>query len=163
SEWRTANKVRPDRIDAKQNAALAGSDFHSLFAIRYSPFASFALPQPTPAVCEQGVDQARLRGQDAAQLMRADAVAGGFVEPAIPALVVARARDRRRVGAARRGHAEVRRRQRRGAAGVAHARLGTAAADGCQRRLFLALNRGTVRRGDVEAAAMLGDDAVEFG
>ena len=91
--------------------------------------------------------------------------------------------DRRRFGAARRRHAEVRRRQGRGAAGVAHARRSTgsrmrggsitariarsmrsAAAPAGDRhhRLFLALGAGAAAAHDVEAAAVMCDDPVQF-
>src|SRR6185369_1772649 len=76
-------------------------------------------------------------------------------------------RDRRGFGAARGRPTEVRRRERRRAACVAHAYLVAAlAADigcGCHQGLFLALYAGAARRHDIEAAAMMGDDPVELG
>src|SRR5947209_3927077 len=59
-----------------KNGGREASVSQSLFgAIRVSP-------QPSRRMREQGVDQARLRGQVIAQLLRAAAVAGDFVEQA---------------------------------------------------------------------------------
>src|SRR5438445_11909079 len=60
----------------KQNGGREASVF-SLCVV-----ATSRLPQPSRGVGEQGVDQARLRGEVVAQLLRAAAVAGDFVEQA---------------------------------------------------------------------------------
>src|SRR5258707_315610 len=55
---------------------------YSLFAIRYSLFAIRRLSQPSRRMREQGVDEAGLRGQVAAQRLRTAILAGNLVEQA---------------------------------------------------------------------------------
>src|SRR5438445_5802697 len=61
----------------KQNGGREASVF-SLCVV-----ATSRLPQPSRGVGEQGVDQARLRGEVGAQRLRAALVAGDFVEQAL--------------------------------------------------------------------------------
>ena len=90
-------------------------------------------------------------------------------KPSVAALVGTRRRNRRRFGAARSRHAEIRRRQVRGAAGIAQARRRprdcslAASAGGRQHRLFLALHAGAAGAHDIQPAAVTRDDPVQFG
>ena len=87
-------------------------------------------------------------------------------KPSIASLVGTCRRNRRGFRASRGRQPEIRRRQVRCAAGLAHARRGArlaASAGGGQHRLFLAVHAGAAGGDDVKSVAVACDDPVQFG